>query len=217
MGFKRIAALAASTLALAGTAAANVVVNGTFDDTSGWQGTFIAQDTGGGVPEITTGTYYYGGSTSTNSIFQVYDLTPDELAQLATGGLEYTMSADLFGFDAQADRVFFEALFVNAGAVIIGSATLSSDTNRPAVWSDTLVAGEAPNFQELIGLLPAGTASVFLRITSERVSGTSNDGYLDNAFFALAAADASAVPLPAAAWLFLAGAGALCAARRRAG
>lgn len=93
---------------------ANVVVNGTFDNnTTGWVGSYNAQAGGsGGFPTIDTGSYYFGGQNASNSISQIYNLTNFDLNNLSSVGLNFTMSADLFGWQTHNDHSIFKAFFI---------------------------------------------------------------------------------------------------------
>ncbi|MCQ8186602.1 hypothetical protein [Parvularcula maris] len=212
------AVAAAGAMSTATASAANVVVNGTFDDTSGWTGSFTPQAGSGGTggfPNIDTGTYYYGGSVSSNAISQTYQLTAADLAALATTGLDWTLSADLFGFSIQDDFSQVTVEFRDALGDGLGTVFLNSQTDRPDEWPDFLTAGDAPSFQEIMGVLPAMTTQILFVVSSGRVSGTSNDGYLDNLVFDITpSAVSSEVPIPAAALLFAPLAG-LAMKRRR--
>ena len=204
------AAIASVLLSLSGlpSYAASIIVNGTFDDQSGWTGSFINQPGGsGGFPLINTGPYYYGGNNAFNEITQVHVLDTSELTSLGTTGLGFLMSADLFGFSSQSDFSTFSADFRDAGNASLGSVSLTSTTNDPGTWANVNVAGAAPNFQQLIGSLNVLTRSILFTVSSTRNAGSANDGYLDNAFFELSPSNVSAVPVPAALPLFASGLG----------
>lgn len=194
-------------LSMTSANAASVVVNGTFDDQSGWTGTFINRTGVGGFPTIDTEAYYHGGSVGFREITQTYTLTAADLLSLGSTGLDFTMSADLFGFDDQADFSTFTADFRDAGNSSLGTASLTSTTNDPGDWAAAFIAGAMPNFQELTGTLNSLTRSILFSVSSTRLAGSSNDGYLDNAFFELRTGDVAAVPLPAAFPLFAGGLG----------
>ena len=198
--------LLALSLMLPGVSMANVIVNGTFDNnTTGWIGSYFSQPGGsGGFPSIDTGPYFYAGDGQYNSINQVYNLTISDLASLSSTGLNFEMSADLFGFDFQGDESIFTASFfdgTDATGSLLSSFSLSSATNDPGIWATSFIAGDLPNFQSTANSVPNLTGSVRFMIESIRRQGTSNDGYADNVSFTLTA-PASVVPVPAAAWLF---------------
>ncbi len=213
------AVLIAATLALPCVAqAATVVVNGTFDDrTSGWTGTWGIRDDG----RIDTGPYYSAGTADNLSITQVYSLTASELTDLAAGGLGFVMSADLFGFRAHRDSSTFSVSFRDSASNVLATQSLTSLTLEPIIWPDSLVAGNAPNFQSVTGSVPVDTASLLFTVSSNRQTGINNDGYVDNAFFELTGGtDAPpppppTVPLPASIWLMIGALGGLGAATRR--
>ena len=185
--------------------AATVVVNGTFDDTSGWTGTFNAQSgPGGGYPILDTQTYYQGGNNAYNEISQSYALSGAELSSLSSTGLTYSMSADLFGYSTQQDYSTFTAEFLDASLASLGSVSLVSTTNDPGTWASIYTAGLAPVFQSTGGSIDAATTSILFTVSSMRQQGLANDGYLDNAFFELTPS-ISAVPLPAGMPMLVAG------------
>ncbi|MEM9422687.1 MAG: VPLPA-CTERM sorting domain-containing protein [Pseudomonadota bacterium] len=196
---------------------ANVVQNGTFDDTSAWMGSFTPQPGTSSFPDIDTGSYYWGGRASFNQISQRYDFSASDTLALNTSGLAFTMSADLFGYSTQGDWSSFEAVFVDAGDNTLGNALLSSVDGDPGTWPDPLVAGTGPNFQSTTGTIPLTTVAIKFFVSSTRVAGISNDGYLDNALFDLRAASGSMdpVPVPAALPLMAFGVAGLGVMRRR--
>ncbi|SMF94992.1 PEP-CTERM protein-sorting domain-containing protein [Methylomagnum ishizawai] len=184
---------------------ANLITNGTFDNnTSGWSGTYTAQPGGSGeydFPNINTGKYYWGGNVASNSIFQIYNLTASDTSTLSSVGLNFNMSADLFGYRSQTDHSIFTVSFysgIGASGSLLGSTALDSATHQPSLWSSTPIAGNSPNFQTATGILPSLTASIRFNLQSIRFSGSSNDGYADNLNFSLT----PSVPEPATTWLF---------------
>ncbi len=216
------AAIAAACSVPLSVSAANIVMNGTFDDTSVWAleiGNFVSQAGGiGGFPSIDTGPYYYGGSNANSRITQNYSLSGAEIAAAASGNLTYEMSADLFGFSSQGDNSFIFITFLNSlGNAIGGSSSLNSSTNDPGTWGTSFTAGDAPNFQSTSGSVTAGTESIDIFVGSTRTAGSSNDGYLDNAFVELTieTPTAPAIPLPAGGALLISGAALLAGLKRR--
>lgn len=193
-------------LSMSSTASmANVVVNGTFDNnTTGWVGSYNAQVGGsGGFPTIDTGSYYFGGQKASNSITQIYNLTNFDLNNLSSAGLNFKMSADLFGWETHNDHSIFKASFysnADASGSLLGSIALDSATNDPGTWPSIYIAGSFPNFQSTAGILSNLTTSILFTVESIRLAGSDNDGYADNLKFSLS--PVTAVPLPAAAWLF---------------
>lgn len=207
--------LAALTLLVAAIPAAattdNLIVNGTFDNnTTGWTGVYTTRD---GDPTIDTGPYFFPGPGAFHMIFQDYALAPSQMGSLATTGLNFTLSADLFGWRNQQDRGTLSVFFNDAENDRIDSATLLSSTTYDGFWDSEIEAG-GKYFQSVSGLVPFETTSLSFIITSTRIGGgTNNDGYIDNASFTLT--PVAPVPLPAALPLLGASIVALRLAKRR--
>lgn len=209
-----LAAVTLLTAAVSATAATeNLIVNGTFDtNTTGWTGVYTTRD---GDPTIDTGPYFFPGPGAFHMIFQDYALTSPQLDSLATTGLSFTLSADLFGWRYQEDRGTLSVFFNDADNERIDSATLLSSTSYDGYWDSEIEAG-GKYFQSLSGLVPFETASLSFVITSTRIGGgTNNDGYIDNASFTMT--PVAPVPLPAALPLMGAGIIALRLVGRRRG
>lgn len=221
----RLAATGAAGVALIGAAAApasaaNVVVNGAFDNnTTGWTGSwYVLNGPDGGFPVLDTAPYFWGGNGASHAITQTYSLTAADLSALGSAGLNYLMSADLFGYSTQADSSTFRADFLDGGDGLLGSVLLTSTTNDPGAWPSSVTAGTAPSRQSVTGSVPGAARSILFTVSASRAAGSSNDGYLDNAVFDLqpVSAGATTVPLPSAGWLLLGGVAALAGVRRRA-
>lgn len=173
------------SFSLSSSSSADVVVNGTFDDNStGWVGTYQSIDGSGSFPDLDTANYYWGGNTSTTTISQTYDLTGSDLSSLAAGGLNFSMSADLFGFSTQGDKAVFTADFFDGtggSGSLLNSVAL--DGVNPGSWGSSLIAGTGDNFFTTSGSVNSSTASIVFTIQSTRSAGSSNDGYADNTSF----------------------------------
>ena len=183
---------------------ASVIVNGTFDNnTSGWTGSYTAQPGGaGGFPTINTGSYYWGGNNASNNITQIYNLTSSDLNSLSGLGLDFSISADLFGFSSQNDHSIFKASFysgASASGSLLGSVALDSAMNDPGTWASVFTSGDFPNFQTQTGAISSLTNSILFTVESIRLEGFSNDGYADNLNFSLN--PVTTVPVPATVWL----------------
>jgi hypothetical protein len=194
---------------LPGIGMANVIVNGTFgNNTTGWSGTYFSQPgSSSGFPTINTGSYYWGGNNSSNTISQVYDLAASDISSLMSVGLEFSMSADLFGFASQGDHSVFKASFysgIGASGSVLGFMAFDSATNDPGVWSSSFIAGNSPNYQDGTGVLPSLTTSILFELQSIRLAGTANDGYADNLSFSISPTSV-AVPEPSVALLVASG------------
>jgi len=216
--FNRILINALPSLLLAATAipagASNIIVNGTFDNTTdGWSGTYQIRDYD---PVIDTGSYFFANPSDYTAITQEYALSGTERDLLADTGLAYTMSADLFGWHSQTDYSTFAVYFMDDTDTTLAYDALVSSTNYTGWWNTDLLAGGGDIYQEAMGSVPVGTSKLTFVVSSVRTGGTNNDGYLDNAYFALSplVPPAAPVPLPAPALLFLSGLGALSVVRK---
>lgn len=194
MQFNKILAAAVLAVSLGASAeAATVVVNGTFDNnTTGWTGNYQLRNSG---PTIDTGTYFFAGATPSAMIEQVYSLTASDIDSLTGAGLNFEMSADLFGYLNQRDFSIFRAIFRDAGGTQVGFAYLHSNATFTGNWGTTLIAGTSPIYQAIAGILPSATRSILFSVSAGRADGTNNDGYADNVSFSLS--PVAAVPLPA--------------------
>lgn len=194
MQFSKMLAAAIFAVSLGASAeAATVVVNGTFDNNrTGWTGSYQLRNSG---PTINTGTYFFAGATGYTEIRQVYSLTAPDIDSLDGPGLNFDMSADLFGYQNQYDFSRFSASFRDAGGSQVGYVFLDSRARFPGNWGTTLIAGTSPIYQAISGLLPSATRSILFSVSATRTAGTNNDGYADNVSFSLS--PVAAVPLPA--------------------
>lgn len=213
--------LAAPVLALAAlsapVAAANVIVNGTFDNNStGWTGSYSIRNVD---PWINTGSYYFPGAGPSHYVWQDYALTAEEVAKAADGRLSYSFSADTFGWHGQRDYSILSVSFYDAAEALLGYAAIDTRDVYPdgALPWDLFVYAGGKYYQEVDGFVPVSTASLTFEINSIRVGGgTNNDGYVDNAYFAFADVPAPApIPVPATLPLLGAGVAAFGIMRRR--
>lgn len=123
------------------------------------------------------------------------------------GGVGFTLSGYLGGFETQNDNATLTAEFLNAGATTIGSAAIGSVFAADRGGVTGLLS------RSFAGVVPVGTRSVRFTLAMTRTDGAYNDGYADNLSFTLTS---SVVPEPSSYALVAAGlAGVGAAARRR--
>ncbi|MEM9540274.1 MAG: hypothetical protein AAGA60_12335 [Cyanobacteria bacterium P01_E01_bin.42] len=179
--------LLAGVISIQPAAAENIIVNGTFDNnTTGWTGSYTLSS-GSAFPSLNSQPYFWGGKIAKNTITQTYDLNLDEQNALT---VEYTMSADLFGYRDQNDNAIFTAKFFDGKGgtgTLLDSASLSGSTNDPGNWPNSFTAGNTPNFQQISGSVPSATQSIQFELTANRVTNNDNDGYADNLSFEISA------------------------------
>jgi alpha-tubulin suppressor-like RCC1 family protein len=172
----------------------NLVVNGGFtiasgQSGSGWAGSYLQKSSGPTL--LGGGNYFYAGETSSREVTQIYTLTESEraLCKGAVGvteqGMRYFLSADLFGEKDGGDYSRAYAEFRNSAGTIISSVSMNSQTGRPAVWPETMTAGQYPSYRFARDWVPAGTHSIRIRVRADRASGDFNNGYADNIRFEL--------------------------------
>ena len=167
----------------------NVLTNGDFSDLTGWTGDdFELRDAS---PTITTGSYLFFSAVSTATIEQTYRLTDEEQTLRQYGRLEFTLSADLFGWRDQTDAAEVGLFFYDSLLQVTDGPSLDGNANYDGFWESALTAGSADTFQTVSGTVPVDALFLVVRITSTRDAGSNNDGYADNVFLGLHAATGS--------------------------
>jgi hypothetical protein len=150
--------------------------------------------------------HFSGGNVALSSAAQTVDLS-FAAATLAGVGLSYDLAGWLGGYASQSDNVTLAITFRDGGGGSLGTAAIG-----PVTAVDRLNA-TGMLLRQTSGLVPLGTASADLLMTSTRLGGgTSNDGYADNLSFSV-----TAVPEPATALMALGGIAALLLRRRLLG
>lgn len=230
-------AAASALLALGGTAAAtpllsNLIVNGDAEASagaasfasvaapSGWSttGNFTAMlYSAGGSSDLNSAdssavsgglNYFAGGPNNALSSARQSISIGDLAASIDAGDIAAAFSALIGGFIGQRDNMLVQALFLDAS-----SATLSTLTLGPVTPADR------GNVSELLArstntVVPVGTRSIDILMTSTRLDGDYNDGYADNLSLVLRGGQPNDVPLPGTLWLT--GLGLLALGARRA-
>jgi hypothetical protein len=121
----------------------------------------------GGDVEVSTATQTIGVSSSASAI--------DAGTQTAI------LSGDLGGYADQADNSIVTATYLNATGGALGSLTIGPVTPAERENHTTLLP------RSTSGLVPVGTRSIQVLMTSTRVEGAANDGYADNLSLTLGA------------------------------
>jgi hypothetical protein len=150
--------------------------------------------------------HFAGGNVATSTAAQTVDLS-FAAAQLAGGGVSYSLAGWLGGYAAQSDNITLTLTFRDGGGGSLGTAAIGPVTAADRSNATGML------LRQTSGLVPLGTASADLLMTAVRVGGgTSNDGYADNLAFSV-----TAVPEPATALMALGGIAALLLRRRLLG
>jgi hypothetical protein len=122
-----------------------------------------------------------GASDGTSTLTQTVNLSQYGTA-IDAGGVSYSLSGWLGGWDGQDDNAVLTATFQGTSGTALGTGTIGPvlSTERGGV-SGLL-------FRSTSGAVPAGTRTVLVVVTFNRTSGTANDGYADSLSLALSGA-----------------------------
>jgi hypothetical protein len=154
--------------------------------------------------------FFAGGpSNGLSSISQVLDVS-NVAGDIDGGGVNFSLSAWLGGFDGQDDNAVFSVIFQDSSSAVLGSTSL------PPVFSADRGGLNGLLFESTAGFILPGTRNLLFTLTSTRLAGDYNDGYADNlSFVAAAPAAPTGVPEPLTIALLGAGVAATIVARRR--
>lgn len=133
-------------------------------------------------------------------------------AEIDGGGVTFSLSGWLGGFDGQGDNAVLRLTFLSGVGANLGAASIGPVTVGERGGLNMLLERSAS------GGIPVGTRSINALLQMSRTDGAYNDGYADNLSLVLTAGAVSAVPEPAT--IALAGlgiAGAFLHGRRRSG
>lgn len=202
----KLITLMASALALSTTVQANLIQNGSFEDgLVNWQTSGNAA-VGTVNPSSYDGVnYLFGSNTPLFSASQDLDLLSLGFfaTEIDTGDFKIDFGGWQSGFQTQQDSGQISIYLFDDLMNEIGSASLPSFFSN-LTWVE----------QSGITSLLAGSRFVRYEFVGTRTDGLNNDAYLDAAYLDITT---SAVPVPAAAWLFGSGLlGLVAMARRKA-
>lgn len=230
-------ATASALFAIAGTAAAtpllsNLIVNGDAEASIGaasfaavaapsdWSttGNFTAMlysaggpnDLNSAVSSAVSGglNYFAGGPSNALSTARQSISIGDLAASIDAGDITAAFSALIGGFINQRDNMLVQALFLDASSTTLTTLTLGPVTPADRGNVSELLARSANT------VVPVGTRSIDILMTSTRLDGDYNDGYADNLSLVLRGGQPNDVPLPGTLWLT--GLGLLALGARRA-
>jgi CSLREA domain-containing protein len=160
--------------------------NGAFVGLPNWQTgaqlmTAVPYNSAGGFPSVLTDpvsaihgdNFFAGGNSVGAGGTQVIDLSALS-AGIDGGGVNYAFSADLGGFQNQADSATVEVDFLNGSSQLLSQVILGPVT-----------AADRGNLTSLLhrsaaGQVPVNTRSVELFVNMSSTNGPFNDGYVDN-------------------------------------
>ncbi len=135
---------------------------------------------GSGFPTLTSpgppsrgNNFFSGGFAPTSVLTQVINVST-QASQVDTGAQPFVLSAFMGGAGGENDNVTISVTFLNAMGSAIGSATL------PAVMAGDRGGVTGLISRDVSGLVPAGTRSVSILAEFRRISGVTNDAFLDN-------------------------------------
>ncbi|MCC6608923.1 MAG: PEP-CTERM sorting domain-containing protein [Burkholderiales bacterium] len=219
-----VCAVATALIAFAGPAAAtpllsNLIVNGDAEASvgaasfsvaaapTGWSTTsnFTAmQYAAGGANELNNAdstafggglNYFAGGPINALSTARQSIAIGDLAASIDAGDITAAFSALIGGFISQRDNMLVQAIFLDASSAALLTLTLGPVTPAERGDESELLARSANT------IVPVGTRSVDILMTSTRLDGDYNDGYADNLSLVLRGGEPNGVPLPGTLWL----------------
>lgn len=147
----------------------------------GYPAVAVSQKLGGGA------NFFAGGNTTPSSMSQAVDVSA-QAAAIDGGKLTATLSGLLGGFSSQDDNAQVTAFFLGAAGNELGRLGLP-----PVLATDRASNTDLLPRTQSVGV-PAGTRSIRVDVVFTRLSGSANDGYLDN--LSLDIAGAAATPAP---------------------
>jgi hypothetical protein len=182
--------------------------------------TVVQYAAGGGFPGPTSpgpvdrGANFFAGGpgAASSSATQRLDFTTFEglLAQIAAGTVRFSLGGFFGGFTSQDDAASLTARFLDAGGLVVGSATAG-----PVFAADRRgITGMLE--RSTMALVPTSARSVEFTLAMAHREGNYNDAYADNLTFVLSRSVETTVPEPGTWALVGTGlVGVLGAARRR--
>jgi hypothetical protein len=187
-------------MAIVPTAQANLLVNPSFEtgDLTGW---ILNAGTTGGDSVVCTGTPFFGGASEGGCAIQLNggETTPDAVLEQSfatTTGTTYVLSFDIGNYAQSGDPGDSEVLIevLNNGTdILAGFPTTAQDLSGAGTPTGPMTISDFENFT---AIFEATGSSTLLRITDQSNNGGSSfDTMLDN--FSV-----TAIPVPAAFWLF---------------
>ena len=203
------AILILSSSAFAAPYNTELVLNGGAEsgDTSGWISTGGIEAVTAIGPQAGFGAFAFTGGPGpvTQTLLQTIDISANS-AQVDAGTVESLFSIQLQSRadGSLTDTASVSVTFENSTGTTLDSFLFSDTTSAlPYDW----------NFFTDTRLIPVGTRSIEILLIATRNGGDSSDGFFDEVSLKLK--NTSAVPVPAAVWLFGSGLLALAGVARR--
>lgn len=203
MAFSANAGVALALMALGGLLTtpaqaqfgSNLVVNGDAEAGAGAPGTGIVPIPGwsttsdftavqygaAGFPAATSpgpanrGFNFFGGGT--NTLFSTASQTlnvASAASVIDAGGVTFSQSAYLGGFDTQTDYLVYRTVFQDGGGGVLGTSLLGPVTEADRAGVTGLL------FRDTHGFVPVGTRDIVVTLEATRFQGSYDDGYADN-------------------------------------
>lgn len=147
-----------------------------------------------------------GNTTSTSTITQSLSVA-NAAADIENGGVTFTLSGWLGGYESQGDDATFSVTFENSTGGGISTLTIGPVTAADRSDATGLL------FQSLSASMPLQTRSLLFTLTANWAEGSYNDGYADNLSFVATNASVN-TPEPASLILLVTGVLALAGLRR---
>jgi hypothetical protein len=155
---------------------------------TGWQTTSkftsVLYGSHGGFPALTASAPIHGGrkffAGGVGNPFSTATQKVRVPAAFLRGRADARLSADLGGFSSQGDNATVTARFLDAGGATLGSMHVGP-VGSAARGSTTKLLLRSKDVS-----MPVGTVAIQVVISAKRLSGSYNDGYVDNVSLNLA-------------------------------
>jgi len=124
--------------------------------------------------------FFSGGFVESSIMTQTIDVSANTAA-IDTGAVGFTLSGWLGGFAAQNDHASLDIEFHDANGGILSDASIGGPCGvSSAVCASDRGSETGLRMRDISGTVPAQARTIFVVLTLDRSTGSSNDGYADN-------------------------------------
>ena len=143
----------------------------------------------GGGSQFFAGGPANGAGNTMETATQTADVSAGA-AEIDSGGVAATLSADLGGFSSQEDQATVTAAFLGAAGQQLGALTIGPVTAEDRGGTTEFLPRTGPS------TVPLGTRTIRVTMTALKFAGAYNDAYLDNIALSLSSSPAGGAPPP---------------------